>query len=131
LLSYKDGECYEVYQCVKFDNITYICRDYKRATKTANHVALVNYQEKIAIVSIKMFLYFPSTKTLLGIGNEFDRFVDWVIVSSWSSSQLMRVKYRESLVIFRAENIMEKCFLIDGNKDFVCVCRVPNTVEGD
>ena len=25
--------------------------------------------------------------------------------------------------------ILEKCFIVDGNKNFVCVARIPNTVE--
>ena len=34
-------------------------------------------------------------------------------------------------IVCNVEDLVEKCFLIDGNKDYLCVARIPNLVEGD
>ena len=39
--------------------------------------------------------------------------------------------FSANMLAVSVDCILEKCFIVDGNKNFVCVARIPNTVESD
>lgn len=69
---------------------------------------------------------------VLYVGHPLKRINDWSVLPMYKCSQLMRVQEEShSVVVGNAKNIKEKLFLISGNEEFLCVARIPNTVEGD
>lgn len=103
--------CYDIYHCIKFNGTSYVGKDYKRATRTCNYVAIVKSMHQAIIVSINYFIFIPLLEKVVAVGTELKRKKNWPIVSNWESSQLMKVEERWVILCI--------CFKFPGNK-FLC-----------
>ena len=66
-------------------------KDYTRASKTVNYVALIHEGNTTILCTIYYFIQIPNRNLVLFVGRELRRENDFSTLSGWKYSQLMKI----------------------------------------
>lgn len=103
----------------------FFSKEYSRMRKRVAHTVLVRDVD-VAIGQIEYFLYHLASKTCFAVINKLDMCEEPLLHPL--VSHLIRLKKHQEINIFivPVDEIIEKVLYLDGNKEFPCICKLPN-----